>query len=86
MDRGPGWTRRLRIGVKRWLASRTLVMEFCRDCGNDVEVVWTADDGLWAKVSGNPDGGGILCIPCFDLRATDMGLFIRWVPQVEEPY
>ena len=54
--------------------------EHCFDCGKAVGLVWTAPDSMWADVTGN-DGGGLLCIRCFDDRATAQGRLIRWVPQ-----
>lgn len=55
--------------------------EHCYDCGKAVGLIWTAPDSMWAEVTGRPDGGGLLCIKCFDERAEAMGLLLRWVPQ-----
>lgn len=76
-------TGRLRVRFKKWLARHRLVIEFCKDCGVTQPLVWTADDALWAIVSGRGDGGGVLCPKCFDNRADAMGLMLRWVPVAE---
>lgn len=78
---------RLRVLLKTWLAHHRLVLEFCQDCGVGQPVVWTASDDLWAYVMRQPldtDMGGVVCPPCFDRRATTLGIFLRWVP-VSEP-
>jgi hypothetical protein len=74
---------RLRVRFKRWIARHRLIAEFCHDCGVQQPLVWTADDDLWVEVSGEGDGGGVLCPECFDKRAIALGYFLRWVPQVE---
>lgn len=65
MMRHVGWW--LRVRVKRWLARRTLIIEFCEVCGREQPVVWHADDSLWLAVVGR--SGGVLCPECFDRRA-----------------
>ena len=74
---------RLRVALKTWLARHHLVIEFCRDCGAEQPLVWTAADDLWAAVTGRtlePNMGGVLCPSCFDRRAMAQGRFLRWVP------
>ena len=78
----------LRVFVKHWLAKCCLVIEFCKDCGVEQPIVWTAKDNLWVEVvlKSTPDGHeipNVLCPACFDRRATKLGYFIRWVPRVE---
>jgi hypothetical protein len=73
----------IRAAIKRFLARHMLVIEFCHDCGVRQPLVWTAPDDLWADVSGEGDGGGVLCPRCFTNRADALGYFLRWVPQVE---
>lgn len=79
--KGEATVARLRVWAKRWLARVTLVHEFCKECGRAVEQVWTAPDALWIDLNGQP--GGVLCIRCFDRRADERGLFLRWMPRVE---
>jgi hypothetical protein len=75
---------RLRVAFKRWLARHTTIVEFCKDCGVQQSLVWTASNQLWAEVSGRGDGGGVLCPICFDRRAQRLGYLLRWVPQVDQ--
>ena len=75
--------RQIRIAFKRHAAKYFVpVIEFCDDCGVRQPLTWTADDALWERVSGKKEGG-VLCPKCFDRRASEMGLFIRWIPRVE---
>lgn len=60
--------------------------ETCQNCGKPVGLVWAAPDDLWAKVSGFPDEGGILCILCFDEFADRKGIFLTWRPSIYESY
>ncbi len=57
--------------------------EHCYDCGSAVSVVWTAPDHMWSTVTGRPDGGGLLCVRCFDKRAEQQGVLLRWVPHYD---
>ena len=59
-----------------------LVHEFCHDCGRKVRTVWTADNVVWSGVMGEDTAPR--CSSCFTRRAERHGLFIRWVPQIEE--
>lgn len=74
-----GW--RLRVAFKQRLARHRCIIEFCKDCGVEQPLVWTADDALWNQVWGN--AGGVLCPSCFTARCQRLDLFIRWIPQVE---
>lgn len=53
-------------------------MEHCQKCGIPYETVWRAPDNLWGKVTGHNDGGGLLCIQCFDKMAREQGIFLYW--------
>ena len=68
--------------LPRWLQLGLLIAvgEVCDRCGDDVGLVWTADDFLWDTVVGQPYG--ILCIRCFDRRARALGHFLRWRPEI----
>jgi len=58
--------------------------ETCNDCGGRYEhTIWTAPDTLWHQLVGKP--GGTLCPPCFDDRAKQAGIFLRWTPHIEPP-
>lgn len=70
-----------RVAAKRWLARRTLIIEFCKYCGRRQPLVWTADDALWESIWGS--AGGVLCPECFTRRADAMGLSLRWIPRIE---
>lgn len=76
----------LRVLFKRaviWIGLGYLftLIEFCRDCGIEQPVVWSASDELWAEVMGVRQSP--LCPACFDLRLQILGIGVRWVPQVE---
>lgn len=49
----------------------------CQDCGSD-NIVWFTDSPLWNRALGGPeatdDPGGLLCIPCFVVRAAAAGI------------
>lgn len=72
--------RRLRVLFKTWLARRRAIIEFCHTCGREQPVIWHADDPLWIEVTGRTDGGGILCVECFDELAMSKGIVICWKP------
>lgn len=56
--------------------------EVCNDCHKRYDrTIWWAPDELWLQLVGC--SGGTLCPGCFDDRAKAIGLFLRWVPQVE---
>jgi len=44
----------------------------CQDCGGE-NIIWFTESGLWNAVMGGleatDDPGGILCVPCFAVRA-----------------
>jgi hypothetical protein len=73
----------LRVHVKVLLARHTLLIEFCKRCGAQQPVVWTASDDLWAQFSGWTDDGGVLCPTCFDRRAQQRGVLLRWTPTID---
>ncbi len=53
----------------------------CHDCGGP-NIVWFTDSDLWNLVMGGPnatdDPGGILCVPCFAVRAGRAGVAMSW--------
>lgn len=51
--------------------------EVCQRCYRRVELVWHAPDYLWAQITGHEDGGGILCVGCFD-RLADGKVMLYW--------
>jgi hypothetical protein len=66
--------------VKAGLARINTVVEFCHDCGVRQPIVWSAPDGLWLRLVGR--SGGVLCPACFDRRAQQAGLLLRWRPEI----
>jgi len=71
------WLRRL---LKRELAKRICIIEYCHICGRCVGQVWWADDDLWEELGCLPIG--ILCIRCFNRRANARGYLLRWRPEI----
>lgn len=61
--------------------------EHCDDCHFPVGVWWTTPDVIWAEVASRTDGGGKLCVGCFDKRAATLGYTIRWeaIPEFTMP-
>ena len=55
--------------------------EKCMNCGSMVEQVWHADDDMWNKLSGYPDGNGLLCTRCFDRAAREQSVYLYWACQ-----
>lgn len=55
--------------------------EVCGECGRPVEQVWWAPEDLWLEAMGWE--GGLLCIPCFDLKLEDRPGLVRWTVAVE---
>jgi len=40
--------------------------ESCQRCGSAFRVMWSVDDNIWNKVTGENDGGGgSYCVDCF---------------------
>ena len=50
--------------------------EYCNDCKQSYNTVWSATDELWKKL-GFKDDKGLLCIPCAIRRANKLGLTIH---------
>lgn len=65
--------------LKKLACRFMLVYEFCRDCGRSVDQVWTSSDSLWARLARSKNAPP-LCLGCFDSRAREAGLLLRWVP------
>lgn len=67
-----------RIGAL-WLAVIGYETERCCFCGWKVGRVWWCDDAeLWETVTTYKDGGGISCINCFEERAAQKQIPLRW--------
>lgn len=69
----------------KWLLCRgripfVVVIEYCRDCGRRQPLIWTAPDDVWSRYA---TGQHPLCPECFDARATEGGVLLRWVPTVD---
>jgi len=65
-----------------------MLIEYCEDCGSKQPLVWWSGNALWERLTNHatPNGdnaAGILCPRCFDRRATDAGLLLRWRPEIE---
>jgi hypothetical protein len=53
--------------------------EICSECGGAVGVVWWCDDNdLWERITGEQDGGGVWCVQCFDNKAVQHKVYLRW--------
>jgi len=52
--------------------------ERCQICRKHYSFLWSAPDYLWYNVTGRTDGGGLLCIECFDSMAEEKGISIMW--------
>ena len=74
----------IRVGLKAWLARRRLILEFCHQCGRDVDTVWWASDDVWERVRG--ENQNPLCPHCFERLAEQSGVPLRWwaTPLLEE--
>ena len=55
--------------------------EKCMSCESMVEQTWRTEDDAWNKLSGYPDGNGLLCIRCFDRKAQEQGVYFYWACQ-----
>lgn len=64
------------LGFGSWL------IEFCEECGNEVEVYWHAPDSLWHLITGKDEG--VLCVRCFDDTCRELGFHLQWVPTVNK--
>jgi len=70
-----------------WWKIRRYDSELCHECGRPYyssigDTWWHADDGLWNKITGGPDG--LLCPPCFTRKCNELGILIYWEPVVSE--
>lgn len=52
--------------------------ELCSRCGRRYPHVWIASDELWERVTGRSDGGGLMCMTCFDRQAEENGIVLYW--------
>lgn len=56
---------------------RRYQFEICGQCGRSFPIVWWAiDDETWLRVNGAQNGS--MCVPCFDRKAQEMGIHLRW--------
>lgn len=66
--------------IRRW------PLEICTDCGRPVGRAtgpswWHADNELWLEVNGTYEG--VLCPPCFTVRALAKSILVYWSPVVD---
>jgi hypothetical protein len=61
-----------------WALVRGHDGETCGFCGRPY-ILWHSPDDLWVAFSGN---SGCCCPSCFDLRAYDQGVVLKWKPEV----
>lgn len=57
--------------------------EYCDECGKAQPLVWWSSNRLWKEVTGSKNGKGVLCPRCFDARADNLGILLRWHPVAE---
>ena len=58
--------------------------EFCQNCECYYDTVFRVPTGVWEKLTGHADGGGLLCPACCDLLARRAGLELYWEATVGE--
>lgn len=69
------WYARL---LSLYLAVTGFETERCLFCGWKVGVIWWCNDQeLWSKITGYGEGG-ICCVRCFNLRAEQKNVLLRW--------
>lgn len=73
----------LRVQVKRFLARHMLVQEFCKECGRDIDIVWSVPDYFWEQVAGDAT---VLCPRCFANRLASLPDFYYWTVIRESEY
>jgi ribosomal protein L37AE/L43A len=58
--------------------------ETCQDCGTSYETVYRVPDEVWSQIrpEGKPEGGGLLCLDCANLRARRLGIDLWWTATV----
>lgn len=66
-----------------WRFVKRYECEICQDCGCGLDLrygpsYWMADDALWLETVGADSG--VLCIRCFTIRCSDLGISLRWRP------
>ena len=52
--------------------------EVCQNCEGYYDTVFRVPTGVWEKLTGHADGGGLLCPACCDLLARRAGLELYW--------
>jgi hypothetical protein len=59
--------------------------EICAYCGGGVDAVWWCPDNkLWERLTGESDGGGVSCMRCFERRAREQNVFLKWTPTTDD--
>ena len=58
--------------------------EVCQNCEGYYDTVFRVPTGVWEKLTGHADGGGLLCPACCDLLARRVGLELYWEAAVGE--
>src|SRR5688572_28337786 len=83
----PTWPYRffywLRLGIKKIALRWGGLIEYCHDCGLRQPLVWWADNELWSELMDEKlsnDMAGVVCPKCFDRRAWNKGIMLRWIP------
>lgn len=60
--------------------------EVCQACHQPYDTVYRVPDVVWKKISPKTidghGGGGLLCPPCADARASKAGYFLFWSAEV----
>lgn len=67
-----------------WVVLRRWETEICLHCGRPVrQVWWCREPGWWEGVSGREDGGGVMCVRCFDEEYVNQtGQPLQWEPRL----
>lgn len=59
-------------------------METCQNCNKKYEIVWNVSDTLWTIVTSRNDGGGLLCMECFDELAREKDIILYWECEIDK--
>lgn len=58
--------------------------ELCQNCECYYDTVYRVPDAVWLKLTGQNDGGGLLCPACCDLLARQAGIELFWEAGIAE--
>jgi hypothetical protein len=62
----------------KWIACHFMMLdEYCHRCGDQVRVVWWADQQLWDEVMGTGEAG-VRCVECFIRECLEHGIATQW--------